>query len=161
MTGIPRAENDNPGFALFTCKTGMRIKSSEGRRELSENIGIHSTQLAAWAVVGPANLGVQEGRTEIYELFLPFSMNTNHEFSFSKITQTIYKMSRFCPDRCGSLAWASFHKAKVTSSIPGSGTCLGCGFSPQLETRLHTRSNPLMFLSHINVSLPFSPPFPH
>ena len=37
---------------------------------------------------------------------------------------------------------------RVSGSIPSQGTCLGCGL----------RGNPLMFLSHIDVSLPFSLP---
>ena len=42
---------------------------------------------------------------------------------------------------------------KVTGSIPGQGTCLGCRFTPQSE---HIRGQPIS-LSHINASLSLSP----
>ena len=49
---------------------------------------------------------------------------------------------------------------KVVGLIPGHGTGLGCGFSPQLGA--HARGNQLMFFSRIDVSLPFfvSPSLP-
>ena len=43
----------------------------------------------------------------------------------------------------------------VLGSIPGQGTCLGCGFGPQLGSVRHSQ---LMFPSRIHVSLPFSLP---
>lgn len=41
----------------------------------------------------------------------------------------------------------------IAGSIPGQGSCLGCRFGPQSRQVWKT-----IFLSHINVSLPFSPP---
>ena len=48
-------------------------------------------------------------------------------------------------------------KQKVSGSIAGQGTCLGCRFSPR---GAHAEGNPLMFLSHINVPLLLSPSVP-
>ena len=49
-------------------------------------------------------------------------------------------------------------KQNVISSISSQGTCLGCGTGPLLGP---VRDNRLMFLSHIDVSLPlFLPLFP-
>lgn len=57
MKSDERAETYNAGFGLFTFKTGMRIKTSEGRRELNGKIGVHSTQLAMQTMEAPANTG--------------------------------------------------------------------------------------------------------
>ena len=43
--------------------------------------------------------------------------------------------------RVARLAGCHSAKRKVTGLIPGQGTCLGCGFGPQLEW--HTRGNRL------------------
>ena len=49
-------------------------------------------------------------------------------------------------------------KRKVACSIPGQGTCLGCGLS---QVGAHTRGKQSMLLSLIDVSLSlFLPPFP-
>ena len=60
----------------------------------------------------------------------------------------------------GVAQWAGHHLAnrKVTESIPGQGTCLGCGPGPWLgvcERQLINVSHTLMLLF-----LPFLPPFP-
>ena len=49
----------------------------------------------------------------------------------------------------------------VAGSIPDQGTCLGCRFSPRSGVLGRVQEAPdLMFLSHIDVSLPlFLPPF--
>ena len=54
--------------------------------------------------------------------------------------------------RVAQLAGCHSAKRKVTGLIPGQGTCLGCGFGPQLEW--HTRGNRLTSLS-LSFSLPF------
>ena len=58
------------------------------------------------------------------------------------------KKCGFCPT--GVAQWVECWPVnqRVSGSIPSQGTCLGCGL----------RGNPLMFLSHIDVSLPFSLP---
>ena len=47
--------------------------------------------------------------------------------------------------------------SKVADLIPSQGTCLGCGPGPQLGVG---ESNRLMYLLHIDVSLPLSLLFP-
>ena len=47
---------------------------------------------------------------------------------------------------------------KAAGSNPGQGTCLGCGPGPLLGGMQEATNE--MFLSHINVSLPFSPSLP-
>lgn len=81
-----RAKNYIPGFVLFTFKPGVRIKTSEGRRELNDKTGVYSTQPAMCILQTRV---LREGRTETHKLFLPLSMNTNNGLFLSKTTQAI------------------------------------------------------------------------
>ena len=50
---------------------------------------------------------------------------------FSRINKIFFKKMKSHPDYCGSVGWASSHKAqKVASLIVGQGICLDCGFGP-------------------------------
>ena len=70
------------------------------------------------------------------------------------------KKLRHSPDRCGSVGWASSHKAKGCHFDSGS------GHMPRLWMQspvgVPTRGKLSMFLSHTDASLPlfFLPPFP-
>ena len=62
------------------------------------------------------------------------------------------------PDQCGSVGWASSHKAKRRQFDSWSGHMPG--LQVQSPFGAHPRGNQLMFLSHIDVSLSFSLPSP-
>ena len=70
-------------------------------------------------------------------------------------TNSIYVLRDVCPGRCGSVGHCSA-KWSVTVSIPGQGSCLGCGFGPRWGCIQETTDQCFtsMFLS---ASLP---PFP-
>ena len=91
------------------------------------------------------NLSDTEFKTMVIRILKELSENFNS-----------IKKRAWGPDLCGSVAWALSHKAKghwfdsMLGHMPG--------WQVQSLVRVHTRSNQLMFLSHINVSLPFSLP---
>ena len=53
------------------------------------------------------------------------------------------------------LVWHCPAKPNVAGSIPGQGTCLGCGFNPQLE-HIQEATDPCLSLSSMFLSLSVS-----
>ena len=95
----------------------------------------------AWVVGQVPSRGRVQGNHTLMFLSLSFSLpsplskNKINKIFFKKTANLKKKTMAFSPDKCGSVGWASCHKAKdrwFTGSIPGQGTLLGWGFSPWL-----------------------------
>ena len=67
----------------------------------------------------------------------------------------LYTRASQSPGQCGSIGWVAFHEPNIAGSIPGQGTCLSCGFGPQLGS-VQKETNQCFFLTSIFLSLSLS-----
>ena len=70
------------------------------------------------------------------------------DFTLLNLSFLISEMWRIPLTSVAQLVGCCSAKRKATSSIPGQGTCLGCGFGPWWG---HVRGSQSMFLLHIDV----------
>ena len=120
----------------------------------------HHQPLSKWCTALHSTNGLQEPKKNLDLLPLQRKIQTRvyaHAHVLICVAEWI-KNSFFCSDWCGSVDWASSHKAKGYQFVPGEGTCLGCQFGPGRDT--YKQQPVVISFSHRCFSPFLSPSFP-
>ena len=138
VLGHPSLEESYPSLANWSCTGSQAGWSKVGRSSTPDREISFVSSVAYGPKVSHSALAMG-----VYSFW-------NQAGWFPTINK-IFKKNNFYSGQCAQ--WIEDQPAewKVASSIPGQGTCLGCGPGHQLG---RVRGNQLKFLSHINVSLP-------